>query len=193
MIDAVTGTLVRKHPAGAVVDVGGVAFDIAVSMATAAALPARGTVTLYTRLVVGEDALRLFGFATDRERRFFGLLTGVQGVGPMTALRILSNAGIPDLVRAILAEDLETLKAVKGVGDKLARRLATELKGVVSGADLDDDRAAGGASGAADAVAALVALGYPKPKAEALVERAARGLEGEPSAEALVKAAVRMG
>ena len=172
------------------VDVGGVALEIAVSLATSSALPPSGRVTLFTRLSVGEGVLKLLGFAEEKERRFFDLLTSVQGVGPMTAVRILSNAGIAEIAVAIRSQDEAALKRVKGVGEKLARRLVADLRDALEGEDWAKPAATGAA---ADAVSALTALGYTRSAAEALVEKARQALGGQPTAEALVKRAVRLG
>ena len=172
---------------------GGVAFELAVPLSTAAVLPSRGSVTLLTLLSVTDETLRLYGFATERERRFFTHLTAVQGVGAKTALRILSNGDIPQIARAICAEDVTSLKAVKGVGEKTARRLVAELKDILAGEDWGEAARPAATGPVPDAVAGLLTLGYPKPKAEELVARAMKQLGGEPTAEALVKSAVRMG
>src|SRR5438270_6219497 len=134
MIDRLTGTVVARGATDVVLDVNGVGYRLDISLATADFLAERphGTrTTLLTHLhlvVNNEPGIRLFGFATDEERRLFKLLLPVKGVGPQTALRLLSSGRtIEDVARAIASGDPKRIKA-KGVGPKIAERVVIELK-----------------------------------------------------------------
>lgn len=174
MIAGLRGTLVRRDPTGVVVETpGGVAYLVEVPLGTFERLPAEGEpVRLATELVVREDAWALYGFDREGDRAIFRRLLGASGVGARLALAILSALGPDRAVRAIRDRDLAVLASVPGIGRKKAERIALEL------ADrLDDLPAASGApapaSPAADAVRALVGLGFPAPAAEAAVRGAA--------------------
>ena len=164
MFDSLTGTLIHADPKTAVVSCGGVGFKCAISLHTAGALPGLNEgVTLYTHLVVREDALELFGFAEQTERELFKLLIGVSGVGAKVAVAVLSSAPPDRLMLAIAAGDAAAVRA-PGVGPKIAGRIIMELQGKLGdlGADYSDMAAVStgkkGASG--EAVAALTALGF---------------------------------
>ncbi len=131
MIALLHGTLLEATASRALLDVGGVGFELGVSGTTAAALPAPGAeVRLFTRLQVREDALTLFGFATTEERALFDKLVAVSGVGAKLALAVLSTFTAAQLVALVLAEDAAGMARVPGVGKKTAQRLILELKGV---------------------------------------------------------------
>lgn len=165
MIGSLRGTLaVRTAEAEVVVEVGGVGYRVAVTTGTAAALGAMGSeVFLYVHTHVREDAIVLYGFAHDDERRCFEALLGAHGVGPSLALAVLSALSPAALSTAVLEDDVDTLCSVPGVGRKTAARLLIDLK---SRLDLPDLSAAGAAvdgatrSARAEARAALAELGY---------------------------------
>ena len=160
------------------IDVGGVAYELDVPMSTFYSLPASGeAVSLYTHLVVREDAHTLYGFATLEERSVFRQLIRISGVGARTALSVLSGMSVADLSHAITMQEAAPLTRIPGIGKKTAERLLLELKGKLAEAST-----AGGAQHASDVVNALVALGYSDK--EALV--AVKGLSpGLPVAEAI--------
>ncbi|KAF0245326.1 MAG: holliday junction DNA helicase [Planctomycetota bacterium] len=141
MFESFTGELSRKTPGTAVVECGGVGYALRISLATYDALPAPGArVRIWAHLESGGDAgIRLFGFATETERQIFRLLLNVNGVGPSTALTIVSGAPLEDLRRAVADGDVATLKRIKGVGPKTAQRLAR-----ISAAHRRKGRARGG-------------------------------------------------
>src|SRR5438045_4868767 len=135
MIDRLTGTIVSRGATDVVLDVNGVGYRLEVSLATSDALAdrasgARATLLTHLHLVVNnEPSVKLFGFATEDERRLFKLLLPIKGVGPQTALRLLSSARTTeDVARAIASGDPKRIKA-KGVGPKIAERVIIELKG----------------------------------------------------------------
>ncbi len=131
MISQLRGTLVEATPSVAVLDVAGIGFELGISASTAAQLPAvEADCRLFCRLVVREDALTLYGFATKEERAMFDRLVAVSGVGPRLALAVLSKFSSSQLYSTIMAEDVKGMSTVPGVGKKTAQRLILELKSV---------------------------------------------------------------
>src|SRR3982751_3855080 len=159
MIGRLTGTLAAKTPPQVLVDVGGVGYEVDVPMSTFYNLPALGErVTLLTHFIVREDAQVLFGFLTHDERATFRMLVKIAGVGPRTALAILSGLSVGELAQAVSVQESGRLIKVPGIGKKTAERLLLELKGKL-GADLAlPAHAASDAQ--SDILQALVALGY---------------------------------
>jgi len=173
MIGRVAGRLIEKHPPQIVVDVGGVGYEIDVPMSTLYQLPATGSdVTLFTHLVVREDAHQLFGFSTEAERRVFRQLLKISGVGARTALSVLSGMSVADLRDAVGAQDAGRLTKVPGIGKKTAERLLLELRDKLD-AGSTAAPAAGGDAG--DIVNALLALGYNEKEASWAVKQLPAG------------------
>jgi Holliday junction DNA helicase RuvA len=169
VIGRLTGILAEKSPPQVLVDVGGVGYEVDVPMSTFYQLPALGErVALLTHFVVREDAQQLFGFLTHDERATFRQLVKISGVGPRTALAILSGLSVTELAQAVSLQESGRLVKVPGIGKKTAERLLLELKGKL-GPDLA--RPASVASDAqADIVQALVALGYSEREAGAALK-----------------------
>lgn len=169
MIGKLTGILSDKNPPQVIVDCGGVGYEVQVPMSTFYNLPSDGQrVTLLTHFVVREDAQILYGFATPTEREAFRELIKISGVGPRTALSVLSGMGVADLAQAVSLQEAGRLIKVPGIGKKTAERLLLELKGKL-GADLSP--VAGSTEGAhSDILQALVALGYSDKEALAALK-----------------------
>lgn len=160
MIGRLSGMLVGKAPPQVVVDVLGVGYEVDVPMSTFFNLPGLGEkVTLLTHFVVREDAQQLFGFLTDGERQTFRQLVRISGVGPRTALSILSGLSVDDLASAVSRQDSARLVKVPGIGKKTAERLLLELKGKF-GPDLGATPGPALEESANDILQALIALGY---------------------------------
>jgi holliday junction DNA helicase RuvA len=169
MIGFLRGKLIAKQPPQLVMDVGGVGYELDAPMSTFYTLPAVGSeLSLFTHLVVREDAHILFGFGSDRERRMFRELLKVSGVGPKLALGLLSGISVDSFLLCIEAGDADTLVKVPGVGRKTAERLIVEMRDRVKAfGEIAFAVAAGVSPGQvssngaqAEAFAALVALGY---------------------------------
>ena len=170
MIGKLTGTLSDKNPPQVLVDCNGVGYEVDVPMSTFYNLPAVGEkVSLLTHFVVREDAQVLYGFGSGAERAAFRELIRISGVGPRTALSVLSGMSVADIAQAVTAQDAGRLVKVPGIGKKTAERLLLELKGRF-GPDLG--AAGGGAASDAqsDILQALVALGYSDKEAAASVK-----------------------
>jgi Holliday junction DNA helicase RuvA len=171
MIACLRGTLLEKHPNQAVLDCGGVGYDVTISVATFSALPDAGaTVLLRVHTHVREDAIQLFGFLEQNEKTLFEKLISVSGIGPKLAITALSGLRAAELTDAIRMGDIARLTRVPGIGKKTAERVVLELR----------DKLGGGALTPAvplsvveeDVISALLNLGSQRPAAEAAVRKA---------------------
>jgi holliday junction DNA helicase RuvA len=190
MIASVRGEVLVRRPDHVVVESGGVGYRLAVSAETLKAVPARGkTVALHTHLVVRDDAMHLYGFASEEERDLFLSLISVSQIGPRVAVAILSGGTPRELLRAIAAGDAKRFQAVPGVGKRTAERIIVELRDQVA-AELEDGIAPASADEDGDprllARDGLMHLGYTLTEADKLLD----GVDGH-SAEILISAALR--
>ncbi len=195
MITSLQGTLASVGPLRAVVETGGLGYEVAIPVTTAEKLPPAGQIVkLHTLAVYRQDAQALYGFATAAERDFFRLLIeNVTGVGPKVALGIMSRLSLPLLEGAIRAADVATLAQCPGIGRKTAERLVVELRsrlGAGNTAAIAGVSAAEEPSSRRDAAAALVALGYKAADADQAVRRAVLALGAQATTEALIKQAL---
>lgn len=206
MISRLTGTVVEIEGDSVVIDVQGVGYSLTCtsSLLELLALNERCAVTVYTD--VREDAIRLFGFGSQAERRVFLLLNRVSGMGPRSCIDVLSNVSIRELLRAIGSGDVQGLMRIKGVGRKKAERIVVELKDLVG--SMADEQAAGGQLGtgaesgvvvskggpkavSADAVATLEALGFNRRDAEVAVSKALDSMKRSGEVGEVVREALR--
>lgn len=162
MIAFLTGRVVAKRPASALIDVGGVGYQLAMSTGSLAALPADGDeVTVWTHLHVREDELSLFGFESEAEKNAFELLITVSGVGPKVALSALSAMSADTLAQAIATEDDKLIATIPGVGKKTAQRIVLDLKDKLGTREIGSSvRGAGQALAVAEASDALLGMGF---------------------------------
>ena len=179
MISHLTGTVFEKEAGAVILDVGGVGYRVHVSNATFAALPAEpeASVSLYTHMAVREDSQELYGFADRDEMSLFEMLLSVSGIGPKSALAVLSLAGAVTLRTAIAKNDVSYLTKVSGIGKKTAEKIIVELKDKMgsyagTGPELRED---------ADVVEVLVSLGYSRDEAREVVKRLPEDASGTSS------------
>ncbi len=192
MIGKLTGTLSEKNPPQVLVDCNGVGYEVDVPMSTFYNLPGLGEkVALLTHFVVREDAQILFGFGTAGEREAFRQLIKISGVGPRTALAVLSGMSVGDIAQAVTQQDASRLVKVPGIGKKTAERLLLELKGKF-GADLGLPGGVAVASDAqADILQALVGLGYSDKEAQAALKSLPKDVGVSEGIKQALKALVR--
>jgi Holliday junction DNA helicase RuvA len=199
LIAQLTGKLAQKLPNSVVIDVGGVGYEVIIPVSTFYELGEPGSeVSLRIYTHVREDAIQLFGFRTSQEKDLFTQLTGVSGIGPKLAITMLSGLPATELIKAIRNGDLAKLTAMPGVGRKTAERVVVELRDKVSSIAAEpvaDEEGAGAPAGDVasvrdDTIAALLALGYPKPLAERAAA-AALSEGGEMTIEAVLKRSLK--
>lgn len=193
MIGYLRGRIVRKTPEGLVLDVGGVGYVLAVSLSTYADLPGEGRdVELFVHTHVREDAISLFGFFTEDEKRVFSRLIAVAGVGPKVALAVLSGARPEQLRSAVAQGDSKGLTRIPGIGKKIAERIVLELRDKLGppGSPLGMPGGEPLGAAAADVASALANLGYRRSDAEAAVAASEKELGEDPKFEALLRHAL---
>ena len=175
MISLLRGILVEKHPNQAILDVGGVGYDVTIPISTYSQLPDTGVeVLLRIHTHVREDILALYGFSTLDERNLFLKLVGVSGIGPGLAIKVLSGMPAIDLLNAIRRNELDRLVRIPGVGKKTAERIVLELRDKLP-APTDDDGAPAPPSLSQldeDVLSALLNLGCARPAAETAIRKA---------------------
>lgn len=194
MIAKLSGRLDSVSADAAVIDVGGVGYLVGASARTLTALgPVGGSVVIFTEMLVAEDFIRLVGFATAAEQEWFRLLTSVQGVGGRVALGILSALDPAELHRAVASGDKAMVSRAQGVGPKLAMRIVNELKDKAGGAIpvVGGLPVAPVVGAAADAVSALLNLGFRPAEANSAVTEAEGELGPSASLDALVRVALK--
>ncbi|MEW6600272.1 MAG: Holliday junction branch migration protein RuvA [Nitrospirota bacterium] len=190
MIASLKGVVQNKRPEGVIIEVGGVGYRVSVPLCNLADIPETGEqVFLHTYTHVREDALQLFGFLTEEERRVFTTLLGISGIGPKLGLAILSGMPAQKFIEAVSSEDVALLSTIPGLGKKTASRLVLELKGKLPSLGSDEAYGSKERSVAEDAISALVNLGYKKPSAERAVENAVRA--GTSAIEDVIKEALK--
>jgi Holliday junction DNA helicase RuvA len=191
MIGRLSGTLAAKTPPQVLLDVHGVGYEVDVPMSTFYNLPALGEpVVLLTHFVVREDAQLLFGFLTAAERATFRELTRISGVGPRTALSILSGLSVTELSQAVALQDGGRLVKVPGIGKKTAERLLLELKGRL-GPELVPSNAVPLDDAKTDIAQALLALGYNDREAQAALKALPPGVGVSDGIKLALKALTR--
>jgi Holliday junction DNA helicase RuvA len=202
MIGYLSGTLLAKHATSVIIDVGGVGYEVTIPVTTFYDLEEPGSpvrLRIYTH--VREEALQLFGFRTERERELFTLLISVSGIGPKSAIAMLSGMSADEIVLAIRTNNYARLTSIPGVGRKTAERLVIELRdkmAALSSPALEQDIASGAAASTMqsedalrdDTLAALLQLGFPKPAADKAMT-SAMNEGGELSVETLLRRSLR--
>ena len=172
MIAHINGTLNIKAPARAIIDVGGIGYELQIPASTYVTLPEIGDrVRLHTHLHVREDALLLYGFASTGELEFFRLLLSVSRIGPGVALNILSGISYNEFKSAVYGEDIGVLSSISGIGTKTAKRLILELKDKITEIPAETGQPPDITS---SAIAGMISLGYTRATAEAAVHGALR-------------------
>jgi len=196
MIAFLKGRLVHKEPTQVIIDVNGVGYQVAISLFTYGEIKDQESILLHTHLAIREDAHILFGFSGDTEKRLFQLLISVNGVGPSTAIVMLSYMNSNELKSAILREDAATLQSIKGIGGKTAQRVIIDLKDKLKKETWEEAQPTISATGGhntlrKEALSALLTLGLSKPVAEKSIDAALKRSGNAITLEELVKQALK--
>ena len=191
MIAHLNGRLIEKNPTNLIIECGGVGYFVKISLNTFSAIGVSESVKVLTQQIIREDAHLLFGFATSEERDVFNLLLSVSGIGPNTAILMLSSMSPNEIANAIQTEDVRSIQAIKGIGAKTAQRVIIDLKDKMLKVEWSDPTNifAGNNTNRFDALNALISLGFDKKSSEKAIEKIATGDE---SVEELIKGALKI-
>lgn len=190
MITHLNGRLVEKTPTYIVVECNGVGYEVKISLNTYSSIGSDEAIKIYTQFVVREDAQILYGFFEKEEREMFNFLVSVSGIGPSTAMIMLSSLNPSEIAHAITSEDVKTIQSVKGIGAKTAQRVIIDLKDKMLKFEVSDDNfSTSNNTIRFDALTALVSLGFDKKAAEKALKKV---FTDQGTVELLIKDALRV-
>lgn len=191
MITHLNGKLVEKNPTNLIVECAGVGYFVKISLHTFSTLGQTEAIKILTQQIFREDAQLLYGFSTAEEREVFNLLISVSGIGPNTAILMLSSMTPTEIANAIQTEDVRSIQAIKGIGAKTAQRVIIDLKDKMVKVEWTENTNifSGNNTNRFDALTALISLGFDKKNAEKALDKIATGNE---SVEELIKGALRL-
>ncbi len=190
MIAQLQGKLIEKNPTNLVIDCGGVGYDVKISLNTFSSIGSDEAIKVYTQFIVREDAQLLYGFASKEEREMFNYLISVSGIGPNTAMIMLSSLIPHEIAHAIQTEDVRTIQSIKGIGVKTAQRVIIDLKDKMAKWSISvENLPVGHNTNKFDALTALVSLGFDKKNAEKALDKISTG---EDTVEQLIKGALKI-
>lgn len=190
MITHLNGKLVEKNPTNLVVECNGIGYEVKISLNTFSLLSASESVFIYTQFIVREDAQILYGFFQKEEREMFNHLISVSGIGPNTAMIMLSSLTSDEIAAAILSDDVKTIQSIKGIGPKTAQRAIVDLKDKMLKMNFAEGNIiTTNNTNRFDALTALVSLGFDKKGVEKALNKIATGDE---TVEKLIKEALKI-
>lgn len=190
MIGHLNGRLIEKNPTDLVIECGGVGYEVKISLNTFSSIGDTEALKIFTKLIVREDAHLLYGFATKEEREMFVHLTSVSGIGPNTAMIMLSSLIPDEIAHAIQSEDVVTIQSIKGIGAKTAQRVILDLKDKMLKMTFSTENIFNqNNTNRFDALTALISLGFDKKLAEKALDKVSLG---DDSVEFLIKGALKI-
>lgn len=190
MITHLNGKLVEKTPTAIIIECGGIGYEVKISLNSFSKIGSNEAIKIFTQFVVREDAQLLYGFVEKEEREMFNLLTSVSGIGPNTAMIMLSSLTPNDIAQAISSEDVTTIQSVKGIGQKTAQRVIVDLKDKMLKFEVSEENVTSSNNTIRfDALTALISLGFDKKKAEKALNKV---LKDQVTVELLIKDALRI-
>jgi len=171
MITHISGKLIEKNPNHVIIECNGLGYILTISLQTFSNIPDRENIKLFTHLSIREDAHILYGFVDKIEREIFKMLISVSGVGPSTAITMLSSMDSNEIQRAIASEDVEKIRSVKGIGIKTAQRVIVDLKDkILKIYEFSEDLAVSNNTIKNEALSALEVLGFSRKKIEKIIQ-----------------------
>ena len=197
MIDSIKGTLVKKNPTSVIIDVGGIRLGVPITLATFEKIPdPNQAVELLTYLHVREDIMELYGFYDDHERDVFMQLNSISGIGPRSAMNILSGTNPIEFKKKIIDSDVASLTSIPGIGTKTAKRMIVELKDKFTdqdtGSDLDFLLVSGDKDKIDDVTKVLISLGYKRSAINQVIKKLVSKDGLDENIEDIIKSALKL-
>ena len=190
MISHLNGKLIEKNPTSLLIECGGIGYEVKISLNTFSTIGSDENIRIFTQFIVREDAQLLFGFATKEERDVFNQLISVSGIGPNTAMIMLSSLTPEEIAHAIQMEDVRTIQSVKGIGVKTAQRVIIDLKDKMLKMTFSNENVfTQNNTNRFDALTALVSLGFDKKIVDKVLDKISTG---EETVEQLIKQALKI-